>query len=173
MMDAVFMESIPGDINTTGFNRPRRSKSQNRLVMSTVTKRHTICIKTSCNTKDLMTHANTEDGLVPFLKGAPDVHGSLNTVVGITRTVGQEETVILVTDGVKVKVPREDSDGCAATDERTKDVGLCTEIEHGDLDVASGIKGVDFLGRDLGDKVLLGRIPILMFFRASKVRCDA
>ena len=59
---------LAGDIDATGLDRASRRKSENRLVVATVSERHAVGVQTSCHADDLVAHANTEDRLVPLGK---------------------------------------------------------------------------------------------------------
>lgn len=114
-----------------------------------------------------MTHTDPKDRLVPLVDGLPDPHGRVHDGFRVSRAVGEEEPVVLVTDGVEVKVPGEDGDTGVAPDEGTDDVGLGAEIEEGDVDVPIRVEGVDFFGGSLGDEVLLGGVPVLVVSRTG------
>ena len=136
--------------------------------MTTVTEGHTVRVQTSSDANDLMTHANTEDGLVPLLHGLPQVHGSLRTVVRVTRSVRQEQAIVLVTNSVEVEVPWKHGDGSTTADKRTRNVCLGAEIEDGYLHVTSGVEFVRFLGGNLSDKVLGGGVSVFFSLRRRK-----
>lgn len=135
--------------------------------MTSVTKSHPVGFKTSSQTKDLVTHADTKDGLVPLVDCLPDSHGSVHDHFRVTGTVGKEQTVKLVSDCVEVKVPRKDSDNSITSDKRSENVGLDTKVKDGDTGSRTFlIEDIRLLGRSLGDKVLLGGIPVLRFLRS-------
>ena len=130
--------------------------------MATVSEGHTVGVQASGHADDLVAHANTEDGLVPLLDGLAQLQGSLHALLGVARAVGKEEPVELVTNAVEVVVPGEDGDGGVAADKGASDVRFGSKVEEGDLDITGGVEGVDFLGRDLVDKVFEGGIPVLV-----------
>lgn len=135
--------------------------------MPSVPKRHPVRFQTRGESQDLMTHTDPKDGLVPFFHRLPHPHRRVHDGLGVSGAVGEEETVVLIPDGVEVEIPGEDGHSSVPTDETTDDIRLGTEIEEGDVDVPLGVEGVDFLGRGLGDKVILGRIPVLCIFRSG------
>ena len=141
--------------------------------MTSVSERHAVCLETGGHADDLMAHADSKHGLVPFLERLAEMHCSLHAVVRVSRAVAEEETIELVTDIVEVVVPRQDSDSGTTTDKRAKDVRLCAEVEHGDLHVTSGVQLVRRLRGDLGDKVLCRRIPVLLSLGRGKRRVGA
>lgn len=135
--------------------------------MTSVTKSHPVGFKTSRQTKDLVTHADTKDGLVPLIDSLPDSHGSVHDHLRVTGTVGKEQTIKLVSDSVEVKVPRKDSDDSITSDKRSENVGLDTKVKDGDTGSRTLlIEDIRLLSRSLGDKVLLGGIPVLRFLRS-------
>jgi hypothetical protein len=75
-----------------------------------VTESHPVSLETGGETDDLVTHANAENGSVPLDQSLPDSINSLHDTLWVTGTVGEEETVVLIPDGVEVKVPWEHSD---------------------------------------------------------------
>lgn len=130
--------------------------------MTSVTEGHAVGVESSSHTDDLVSHADTEDGLVPLCDGAAEVESSLHALLWVSRAVGQEETIELVPDLVEVEVPGKDGDSSTAADERASDVGLGAKVEKRNLDVAGGVELVWLLGRDLVDEVLQGGIPVLV-----------
>lgn len=91
-----------------------------------------------------MTHANPKDRFRPLVNRLPNVECGVHTVLGITRTVSQEQSVELVSNGVEVKVPRKDGDGRSSRDERTENVGFGAKVEYGNFDVSFRVERVDF-----------------------------
>ena len=87
----------------------------------------------------------------------------------ISRSVREEESVELISDGVEIKVPGEDRDGGSSSDERSEDVGFRSEIEHGDLDVSVRIEGVGMRSADLRNEILDRRIPVFRPLRRDVV----
>lgn len=139
--------------------------------MASVTKSHPVGFKTSSQTKNLMTHADTKDGLVPLVNSLPDSHGTVHNHLGVTGTVGKEQTVKLVSDSVEVKVPRKNSDNGITSDKRSENVGLGTKVEDSDTGSRTLlVEDISLLGRRLGDKVLLGRIPVFGCLRSRFAR---
>ena len=91
---------------------------------------------------------------------------------GVTRTVGKEKAVILVTDGVEIEVPGKYSHCGVPTDEGTKNVRLGTKIENGNSDIPVGVEVVRNLCGNLVDKVHSRRIPVLLSgWRRSRGIC--
>lgn len=130
--------------------------------MASVTESHSVSLETSGETENLVTHADTEDGFVPLVDGDSDSLDGLHDAHGASGSVGQEKTVVLVSDRVEVKVPGEDGDDGVSLDEGSEDVGLGSKVEDGNLgSLALGVQGVRLWGGDLGDEVLLGRVPVL------------
>jgi hypothetical protein len=79
----------------------------------------------------------------------------------VSRTVGQEQSIILVLDRVKVVVPWKDGNDSISLDEGSENVGFGSEIENGDSrSFTVFIQCVDFLGGCLGDEVVLGWVPV-------------
>jgi hypothetical protein len=160
---------LGGNINATSLDVTARSEGKNRLIVTTVTEAHPVRVEAGGKANDLVTHADTENGLVPLVDRLANVVRRLHAVLGVTGTVREEETVELVTDGVEVEVPGEDGDGSAATSEGTEDVGLGSEIEESDLDVAVRVEGVDLASRNLVDEVLNRGVPVLGVLGADLV----
>lgn len=155
-----------GNVNSAGLDTTGACQSQDRLVVTSVTKSHPVGFKTSSQTKNLMTHADTKDGLVPLVNSLPDSHGTVHDHLGITGTVGKEQTVKLVSDSVEVKVPRKNSDNSITSDKRSENVGLGTKVEDSDTGSRTIlVEDIRLLGRRLCNKVLLGGIPVLGFLR--------
>lgn len=154
--------SSPSDVDATRLDRTRVGEGQNRLVVTTITKGHTVGVEASSHTDDLVTHADTEDRLVPLLNGSAQVQSGVPALLRVSRAIGKEESIELIPDLVEVVVPGEDGDGSVAADERASDVGLGAKVEEGDLDASRGVELVNFFGGDLVDEVLLGRVPVLL-----------
>jgi hypothetical protein len=132
--------------------------ADSRLVMTTVTKGEFVGVQTSGHTKEKVTHANTEDGLVPSINGNLQVVDSLGTHGRATRTIGNEKTIILILDLVEVIVPRKDSDSSATSSETTQDVLLDTTINNSDLDITRLVVVKWHLGGNASNQVLFVRI---------------
>ena len=135
--------------------------------MSSVPKRHPVRLQPGGESQDLVSHADPKDGLVPLVDRLPDPHGRVHDGFRVPRSVGEEEPVVLIPDGVEIEIPGEDGDPCVSTDEGTDNVGLCSEIEQGDVDVSLGVERVDLFRRRLSDEVLEGRIPVLLIGRSG------
>lgn len=158
---ATILTVLRGNVNATSLDGSRVGESEDGLVVSTVTEPHAVGVESSGESDDLVTHADTKDGLIPLVDGLPHNVSGLHAVLWVSGTVGKEETVELIADLVEIVVPGEDGDGSSTTSEGTEDVGLGTKVEEGNLDVSLGVEGVDLLGRHLVDKVLDGGIPVL------------
>ena len=90
----------------------------------------------------------------------------------VTRTVGKEQAIKLVTDGVEIEVPREYGHCCITTNEGTKNVRLGTKVENSNSDIPIGVEEVWNLCGNLGDEVLSRRIPVLLrSWRRSRGIC--
>jgi hypothetical protein len=80
----------------------------------------------------------------------------------VPRPIGQKEPVKLITDRIKVVIPRQNGDRSAASHEGARNVGLGAKVEHSDPDIASRIKYVWVFCGDLVNEIFLARIPILI-----------
>ena len=113
---------------------------------------------TSGQSQELVTQADTKDRNLGGLHQAVQVVCGLLAVGGVTGTVGDEDTVKVVSHLVDRVVVGEDGDTGATVDQATQDVLLDTTVDHGNM--ALGVTGADMerrLGADLTDKVdLLG-----------------
>lgn len=99
--------------------------------MSTVTKLHLLGGSTGGKGQELVTQANTEDGGACSLKSLGQVADSDSVHDGITRTVGNEETVV-VGIGIEIIVPRNNLDLDAASDKAANLVEFllrCTSLK--------------------------------------------
>lgn len=112
----------------------------------------------SGESQQLVTQADTEDGDLGSLHKTLQVVDSVLAVSRVTGTVGDEDTVEVVSDLVDGEVEGEDSDASTAANQAPQDVLLNTTVD--DSDVGSGISSADverLLGADLTDQVdLLG-----------------
>lgn len=151
------------DVDSSSGDATRAGKSQDRLVVSSVTEGHSISLETRCQTQNLVSHTNTKDGFVPFVDGNSDSLDGIHDTLWVSWSVGQEQSVVLIPDGVEVIVPWQDSDDCVSSDERSKDVGLGSKVQDGNLGTFTvGVQSVGFRGGHSGDEVLLGRVPELL-----------
>lgn len=109
-----------------------------------------------------MAHADTKNRFVPLLKCLAELQSRIHAVPWVTWTVGKEKAVILVPDGVEIKVPRKYSHCSVSADEGTKDVRLGTKIENSNSDIPVGVEVVRNLCGSLVDQVLIRGIPVLL-----------
>lgn len=129
--------------------------------MSTISESHAVRLQTSGHTNDLVAHTDTENRFVPFLQCLSEFESRIHAMPRVTRTVGQEKAVVLITNGVKIEVPREYSHRSVATNERTENVRLGTKVKYSDSDITVGVEVVRNLCGNLVNKVLGRRIPVL------------
>lgn len=160
---------LRGNIDTSSFDVARVGEGEDRLIVATVTEPHPVSFQSGSETDDLVTHANTEDGLFPLVDSLAEVKSSLHAVLGVSGTVGEEETIELISNLVEVIVPGEDSDGSSSAGECTKNVGLGTEVEERDFDISVRIESVNLAGRNLIYEVLDSRIPVFRILRSDVV----
>ena len=111
----------------TGDVALRRANLLNRLVMTTMTILQLICLGTGSTSQQLVTQANTHQGLYLFIvQEGTDMLNRLAALLGVTRTIGQEQTVKLQL--VEVVVPRYADNLYTSVQQTTNDVGLDAAI---------------------------------------------
>ena len=157
------------DVNPTSFDASGAGQRQDRLVVTSVPECHAVGFETRGESENLVTHANTKDGLVPLVDRLPDAHRRVHDHLGVSGTVRQEQAVKAVSDSVKVVVPRKDSDDRVTLDEAAQDVGLASKVEYGDTGSAAvGVEGEWLFDGCLGDQVFLGRVPVFAVRRTCR-----
>ena len=157
-------------IDSTRFDTAGTSQRKDRLIVSPISKCHAIRLKSRCQAQDLMTHADPEDRFVPFMDGLAYTHGGIHDHLGISRPIGQEKPVELITNRVKVVIPRKHGDNRVTTNERAKDVCLESEIKYGDTGpLAILVQCKRFWCRRLSHEIILARVPILVVLRSRRV----
>ena len=138
--------------------------------MSPVPKRHAIRLESRCQAQDLMTHTDPKDRFVPFVDGLAHAHGGIHDHLGISRPIGQEKPVELVTDRIKVVIPRKHGHNCAPTHERAKNVCLESEIEYGNTGpITIRVQSERFWCGCLSHEIVLARVPVLVVPRSRRV----
>lgn len=107
--------------------------------MTSVTKLHLLCGGTGSASQELVTQADTKDGGFVLLHNGGDVlDGSLENG-GVTGTVGDEETVVLLAGGLgQVVVPWADHDLNAALEEAAQLVVFHTDVDAQNTNGAAG-----------------------------------
>jgi hypothetical protein len=114
---------------------------------------------TDGKSEQLVAEADAHDGDGGGLHKASEVVDSLLAVGRVTGTVGDEDTIVVLSDLVDGVVVGEDGDGRATADEASKDVLLDTAVQKSDVEGSTG--GLDnkgSLGADTLDEVDLARV---------------
>ena len=142
---------------------------QHRLILTTISKRKLLTLSSGSKAHELITHTNTInrldfifwacDDLLEFLDGR-HAHG------WITRTVRQEQTVVLVHFGCKWIIPWHHSQFNPTLDQLTNDIVLHSTIDSNNLGSIPLSIDLDILGRNLIDQVLGVGVD-----HVGKIRC--
>lgn len=109
--------------------------------------------------EQLVTHADTHDGNLRGLHEGAEVVDGLLAVSGVTGTVGDKDTVVVVGNLLDLEVVGEDGHTGATADQAAEDVLLDTAVDQGD--VVLGVVGLDHKGSlraDLLDQVDLAGV---------------
>jgi hypothetical protein len=154
------------------------AKVESRDVVGTVSVLELNGLRASGEGDQLVTHADTHDGKLRGLEQLAEVEHSLCAVGWVTRAVGDEDTVEVVSDFVDGVVVREACNAGSTGDEAAKDVLLHTAVYQSNVHVAERRADVEgCLCRDTTDQVdglrvdkglILIRIVLLANGDASK-----
>lgn len=107
-------------------------------VGTTITEFHLECVGACGTGKQLMAQADTEDGCSCLIHGSFDVLHSAFNHGWITRSVRDEQTIVVFPRKLrKVVVPRHLQDFNASSDEASKLVVFKTDVNGNDTDGAS------------------------------------
>jgi hypothetical protein len=110
---------------------------------------------------ELVTHAYTHDGDLRRLEQLAEVVDGRRAVGGVTRAVGDEDTVEVVGDLVDGVVEGEAGDAGASRDQAAKDVLLDTAVDQGDVHVTERRADVEgSLGGHTADEVDSLRVDV-------------
>ena len=82
----------------------------------------------------------------------------------VTRSIRQEQAVVVIPDDIEIVIPGKDVDSSSAPDQRPQHIRLYTEVKDGYLDVPPWVQKVRGFGRNLIDEVLLRGVPIFLRF---------
>lgn len=128
---------------------------KSRNVMSTVTVLKLDGLGTRSQSEKLMTEADTENRTVVSVHGLLQVVNSGRAVGGVTGTVGDEDTIKVMSNLVDGVVVREDSSRGASGDKRSKNVLLDTAVNDSNVGFGVGTsRNVErSLGRNLVNQV--------------------
>lgn len=132
---------------------------KSRDVVSTVSVLELDGAGTNGESQKLVTQADTHDGDRRSLHQAGEVVDSLLAMGGVTGAVGDEDTVVVLSDLLDGVVVGEDGDGGTSADQAAKDVLLDTAVNEGNVESSTG--GLDnegSLGADTLDQVDLARV---------------
>lgn len=130
-----------------------------RDVVSTVAVLELDGAGTNGESQKLVTQADTHDGDRRSLHQAGEVVDSLLAMGGVTGAVGDEDTVVVLSDFLDGIVVGEDGDGGASADQAAKDVLLDTAVDEGNVErSAGGLDNEGSLGADTLDQVDLARV---------------
>lgn len=139
---------LTGDVAATS------AQVQSRDVVSPVTVLELDGASTSSQGQQLVTQADTEDGDLGGLHQALQVENGVLAVGGVTRAVGDEDTIEVVGHLVDGVVEGEDGDTRATANQAPQDILFHTAVD--DSDVRGGISSTDverLLGADLTHQV--------------------
>jgi len=138
-------------------------KVESRDVVSTVTVLHLDGVGAGSNGQQLVAKTDTHDRDLGGGHQLAEVVGGATAVSGVTRAVGNEDTVEVVGRLVDREVVRNTGDRSATRDNGTNDVLLDTTVDETDVGVAVGRWHVEGrLGRNLLNKVDAARVLVCL-----------
>lgn len=109
--------------------------------------------------EQLVTEADAHNGDGGGLHEASEVVDSLLAMGRVTGTVGDEDTIVMLSNLVDGVVVGEDGDGRATADEASKDILLDTAVQKSNVEGSTrGLDNKGSLGADALDEVNLARI---------------
>jgi hypothetical protein len=127
---------------------------ESRDVVGTVAVLELDRLRASGEGNQLVTHANTHDRNLRRLEQLAEVEHGLCAVSWVTRAVGDEDTIKVVSDLVDGVVVREAGNAGSTRDKAAKDVLLDTTVDQGNVHVAKRRADVErCLGRDTTNQV--------------------
>ena len=129
---------LAGDVALAG------SQVEGRNVVSSVTVLELDGSGADGQSEKLVTKTDTHDGDVGGLHEAGKVVDGVLAMGRVTRAVGDEDTIVVLSNLVDGVVVGEDSDGSTSADEASKDVLLDTTVDEGN--VKSGTRRLDNKG---------------------------
>lgn len=103
---------------------------QSRDVVSTISVLELDCASSSGKGKELMAKANTENWNLRGLHESTQMVDSFLAMRWVTRAIGDEHTVKVVSHLVDGKVIGKDSDTCASSNQTSQDILLDTTVDH-------------------------------------------
>jgi hypothetical protein len=150
---------LTGDVAATS------GKVERRNVVSTVTILELDSTATGSEGKQLMSHADSHDRNLRSIHQLSQMVDSLLAMGWITGSVGNEDTVKVVSHLVDGVIKWEDSDTGTTTDEATENVFLNSTVDQGNVAFRVGSTDVErSLGADLTDQVDLFRVDEGLIF---------
>lgn len=146
---------LRGDVALAG------GEVKGRDVVGAVAVLHLDGAGTGSKGEELVTHANTHDGDLAGLNELAEVVDGVLAVSWVTGTVGDEDTIEVVSNLVDRVVVGERSDAGATANKATKDVLLDTTVDQSDVHVAEVRADMEgLLGAHTADKVDTLRVNV-------------